>query len=77
MGAGSRLKTRRVKSLGGEEAEGFEVGVHDREPTPALRATPGRGFSDGQRSRCKIQVASIALGSLGGKDQDWVKYVCV
>ena len=23
--------------LGGEEAEGFGVGIHDREPTPALR----------------------------------------
>ena len=32
--------------LGGAEAEGFGVGIHDEAPTPALRATPPeRGFS--------------------------------
>ncbi|MCI0622548.1 MAG: hypothetical protein L0387_12960, partial [Acidobacteria bacterium] len=40
--------------------EGFGVGVDDQEPTPALRATPpGRGFSDGQRFTCKIQVLTL------------------
>ncbi|MCI0724239.1 MAG: hypothetical protein L0338_35545, partial [Acidobacteria bacterium] len=40
--------------------EGFGVGVDDQEPTPALRATPpGRGFSDGQRFTCKIQVLQM------------------
>jgi hypothetical protein len=36
--AGSSLR-RCVSNplLGGEEAEGFGVGIHDREPTPALR----------------------------------------
>ncbi len=55
----------RIESLGGVEAEGFGVGVHDQEPTPALRATPpGRGFSDGQRFTCKIRVETPASGWL-------------
>ena len=67
--AGSRLTTMRVSNplLGGAEAEGFGVGIHDREPTPALRATPpGRGFSDGQRFRCKIQVLNQSIRLVSG-----------
>jgi hypothetical protein len=49
--------------LGGAEAEGFGVGIHHREPTPALCATPpGRGFPDALRFRCKIQVETPDSG---------------
>ena len=42
--------------LGGVEAEGFGVGIRDRQPTQALRTThPGRGFSVGQQVACKTQ----------------------
>jgi hypothetical protein len=49
--------------LGGAEAEGFGVGVHHEEPTPALRATP--------LERGSFIVPTIRLqnsGVISGKD---------
>jgi hypothetical protein len=53
---------------GGEEAEGFGVGVHDQEPTPALRdrcrcAPPLQGgiFSRPANSRAKFRSYLFSL----------------
>ena len=63
-------ESMRIKSPPGRaEAEGFWVGVHNQEPTPALRATPpGRGFSDVQRFTCKIQEKAKQRNTAGKEE---------